>query len=379
MSRTCSSNISRRTRSTPAAEAGAWAASRSPAPRSDARGNRLDCPTSNGSVPGSGRFRCRCRTIRCATSSSTCSSWTAGSRSSTPAGAPRRPGRRSSPGWRSPDTPRLTCRRSSSPTSTPITTGSPGGLREASGAWVALHPADAALIPARYGRGLERLLASMDALLVDAGVPDEIASRAHRRVDGHSRVRRRRRARCPARGPRAGAAARLGPRHAAHPRPLAGPRLLPRPPRPRCSSAATTSSHGSARASPSTCSSRSTRWRTSSTRCAAFATSTSTRCCPRTNGDSAGSMRASTSSSITTAAGSTRPMTAISAAPRGSPAGRPRSGCAGRGTGRRSSASCAARPWARRSRTWCSSRASGGCVATTPARSTGTRRTPSDR
>jgi glyoxylase-like metal-dependent hydrolase (beta-lactamase superfamily II) len=51
--------------------------------------------------------------------------------------------------------------------------GLAGRLREASGAWVALHPADAALLPARYGLGLERLLASMDALLIDAGVPDE--------------------------------------------------------------------------------------------------------------------------------------------------------------------------------------------------------------
>jgi glyoxylase-like metal-dependent hydrolase (beta-lactamase superfamily II) len=52
--------------------------------------------------------------------------------------------------------------------------GLAGRLREASGAWVALHPADAALIPARYGRGLETLIESMDALLVDAGVPDEM-------------------------------------------------------------------------------------------------------------------------------------------------------------------------------------------------------------
>jgi glyoxylase-like metal-dependent hydrolase (beta-lactamase superfamily II) len=50
--------------------------------------------------------------------------------------------------------------------------GLAGRLREASGAWVALHPADAALIPARYGVGIERLLANMDALLIDAGVPD---------------------------------------------------------------------------------------------------------------------------------------------------------------------------------------------------------------
>lgn len=54
--------------------------------------------------------------------------------------------------------------------------GLAGRLREASGAWVALHPADAALIPARYGSGMERLLAGMDGLLIDAGVPDEMRS-----------------------------------------------------------------------------------------------------------------------------------------------------------------------------------------------------------
>jgi glyoxylase-like metal-dependent hydrolase (beta-lactamase superfamily II) len=52
--------------------------------------------------------------------------------------------------------------------------GLAGRLREASGAWVALHPADAALIPARYGLGIDALLANMSALLVDAGVPEEM-------------------------------------------------------------------------------------------------------------------------------------------------------------------------------------------------------------
>src|SRR5579864_6151512 len=51
--------------------------------------------------------------------------------------------------------------------------GLAGRLREASGAWVGLHPADAALIPARYGLGIDGLLANMDALLIDAGVPNE--------------------------------------------------------------------------------------------------------------------------------------------------------------------------------------------------------------
>jgi glyoxylase-like metal-dependent hydrolase (beta-lactamase superfamily II) len=52
--------------------------------------------------------------------------------------------------------------------------GLAGRLREASGAWIALHPADAELIPARYGTGVAALLASMAALLVEAGVPEEM-------------------------------------------------------------------------------------------------------------------------------------------------------------------------------------------------------------
>jgi len=52
--------------------------------------------------------------------------------------------------------------------------GLAGRLREASGAWVALHPADAALIPARYGLDVSALLANMNALLIDAGVPEEM-------------------------------------------------------------------------------------------------------------------------------------------------------------------------------------------------------------
>jgi glyoxylase-like metal-dependent hydrolase (beta-lactamase superfamily II) len=52
--------------------------------------------------------------------------------------------------------------------------GLAGRLREASDAWIGLHPADAALIPARYGLDIDALIASMDALLVDNGVPEEM-------------------------------------------------------------------------------------------------------------------------------------------------------------------------------------------------------------
>ncbi len=49
--------------------------------------------------------------------------------------------------------------------------GLAGRLRQASGAPVALHPADAAQIPARYGERQGEILVDMNALLVRAGVP----------------------------------------------------------------------------------------------------------------------------------------------------------------------------------------------------------------
>jgi glyoxylase-like metal-dependent hydrolase (beta-lactamase superfamily II) len=52
--------------------------------------------------------------------------------------------------------------------------GLAGRVREASGALVALHRADAELIPARYGVDIDSLLARMRALLIECGVPDEV-------------------------------------------------------------------------------------------------------------------------------------------------------------------------------------------------------------
>lgn len=51
--------------------------------------------------------------------------------------------------------------------------GLAGRVREASGAWVGLHPDDAALLPARYGAGVPELLQEMQALLRDCGVPEQ--------------------------------------------------------------------------------------------------------------------------------------------------------------------------------------------------------------
>jgi glyoxylase-like metal-dependent hydrolase (beta-lactamase superfamily II) len=55
--------------------------------------------------------------------------------------------------------------------------GLAGRLRQASGAWIGLHPADAALITGRYGAGIDALIANMDALLIDAGVPEEMRAK----------------------------------------------------------------------------------------------------------------------------------------------------------------------------------------------------------
>jgi glyoxylase-like metal-dependent hydrolase (beta-lactamase superfamily II) len=54
--------------------------------------------------------------------------------------------------------------------------GLAGRVREVSGAWVALHPADAALLPARYGMDVEELLTNMRALLHECGVPPEVVA-----------------------------------------------------------------------------------------------------------------------------------------------------------------------------------------------------------
>lgn len=54
--------------------------------------------------------------------------------------------------------------------------GLAGRVREESGAWVALHPADAALLPARYGMDVEGLLVGMRALLRDCGVPEQVVA-----------------------------------------------------------------------------------------------------------------------------------------------------------------------------------------------------------
>lgn len=51
--------------------------------------------------------------------------------------------------------------------------GLAGKVREASGAWVGLHPDDAALLPARYGAGVPDLLREMHDLLRTCAVPEQ--------------------------------------------------------------------------------------------------------------------------------------------------------------------------------------------------------------
>ena len=50
--------------------------------------------------------------------------------------------------------------------------GLAGRVREASGAWIGLHPADAIMLESRYGNS-DELLASMFGFLTDSGVPEE--------------------------------------------------------------------------------------------------------------------------------------------------------------------------------------------------------------
>jgi glyoxylase-like metal-dependent hydrolase (beta-lactamase superfamily II) len=50
--------------------------------------------------------------------------------------------------------------------------GLAGRVREASGGWIGLHPADAVMLESRYG-DTDQLIAAMFRLLVDSGVPEE--------------------------------------------------------------------------------------------------------------------------------------------------------------------------------------------------------------
>ena len=51
--------------------------------------------------------------------------------------------------------------------------GLAGRLREESGCWVAVNPADAAMLPARYGMDIDGLLLAMRNLLSDHGAPED--------------------------------------------------------------------------------------------------------------------------------------------------------------------------------------------------------------
>ena len=69
--------------------------------------------------------------------------------------------------------------------------GLAGRVREASGAWIALHPADAALIHDRYEEPTD-LLERVGAMLRRFGAPAEELEALQQRVDAGAPVRRRR-------------------------------------------------------------------------------------------------------------------------------------------------------------------------------------------
>ncbi len=73
--------------------------------------------------------------------------------------------------------------------------GLAGRVREASGAWIGLHPADAVMLESRYGN-TDQLVEDMVRLMADAGVPEDKRARPGTRLDvpqvdgDHGRARR---------------------------------------------------------------------------------------------------------------------------------------------------------------------------------------------
>ena len=98
--------------------------------------------------------------------------------------------------------------------------GLAGRIREASGAWIALHPADAALIHDRYEEP-DDLLERVGGFLRRVGAPEDEVATLQQRGDAGARARRRGAARRAARGRRQARGAGLGPRGAVDAGPLA--------------------------------------------------------------------------------------------------------------------------------------------------------------
>ena len=205
----------------------------------------------------------------------------------------------------------------------------------------------------------------MDALLIDAGVPDEMRDGAHRsRRWGFASS-------WPPSEPDVlledrgqGAPAGMGPRHAAHARPLARSRLLPRSRRPaalqrRPRAPAHQSERRRARAAAGQPARRLPR------RAAPGARSRHRRGAARTRMAVPGPRRACRRAARPSPQPPRRDLCRCQRHAGAHLLGDHAPSCAGPETGRRSSATCVAPRWARRSRTSCSSRARAGCAATT--------------
>ena len=103
--------------------------------------------------------------------------------------------------------------------------GLAGRIREASGAWIALHPADAALIHDRYEEP-DDLLDRVGGFLRSVGAPeDEVATLAHC-GDAGAWARRRRPSRRVDGGRRQARGGGMGPRGVVDAGPLAGSPVL---------------------------------------------------------------------------------------------------------------------------------------------------------
>ena len=103
--------------------------------------------------------------------------------------------------------------------------GLAGRVREASGAWIGLHPADAVMLESRYGN-TDELVANMFTVPGRLGSAGRETPRSGPGLDGHQVDGDHGRTRRPVRGRSGDRSSRVAAAHHLDPRSLAGPRVL---------------------------------------------------------------------------------------------------------------------------------------------------------
>ena len=159
-------------------------------------------------------------------------------------------GPRSPAGWPRSAATSTTSAACSSPTCTSTTSGLADRVREASGAWIAMHPADATVVAGLNRSGRRRRGRHRGRVPRRPGRRPRRGGRRRRPRREHGAVHPHGRARPAARGRRPRRLPRLAAARRPHARPHPRPPLLRRGGRAGCSSPATTCCRGSARTSP---------------------------------------------------------------------------------------------------------------------------------